>query len=220
MDVQTVSNTIHSLENLLMKKGLKVPVCEDVTKVHEFMEQIPAEQMSEIDKALNEYHEIVSLEPPVTEPSVPEINTFQLGEFLHRHGLKFSKKLTDFVDVDHIIEVYSRDHRQVFRSTNFFELSSYSIHELTFTPWDKLFYRSEEAFDHVMKYIGVANDTKMDVMSPTGTRHILSEVDDRKKFTYEMIKIGSVTDNETDMVMGYMTIINVKEIVSGLQLLH
>jgi hypothetical protein len=58
-------------------------------------------------------------------------------------GLRPPSDLFNHLEKDDIVEIYSPDHIQVFRSFNFFDLTSYSIEDIFSYSWSELYSRSD-----------------------------------------------------------------------------
>lgn len=187
-------------------------------KAQELIQNVPAVQLSLIQDVYLNYNGIIG-EGPFEDESEIERKSRHLRAFLQKHRLKISDKFFDYIGDEHIIEVYAKNHQQLFRSVNFFGLSSYSLEALTFIPWDELFHRSKADFNKLFHTTSVAMDQKIEIYTPLDITHILTELESQKKFRYKLHKVACVLDEDFDEVMGYATIIEVKGVPS-LTLLH
>jgi hypothetical protein len=216
-------NTIGSLNTFLNGIGFDIPCDGNRSDMAQTIRsKMSDEQLMQIDHALSEYLDIVSMDivPEVDHGYDDLLSKKHLGRFLAKHSLRVSKKLTDNIGPDDIVEVYSQTHQQLFRSVNFFGLSSYSLEELTFIPWDQLFSRREEDFKKLLGYAGTIMESNLDMMHPAASRHILTEIDSGKKFSYELESAGAVYDCSSNQNMGYITVIKVKELMGTMRVLQ
>lgn len=181
--------------------------------------KISLEKLSLLQESWEKYLDIIK-NGPLEEETEADLNRRHLKKFLGEFGLKLGESFFSTIESGHIIEVYSKGHQQIFRSANFFDLSSYSPEVLTFVSWEKLFHRSEENFNKLLKYAEFVIEEKIGLIQPKKARHLLVEVETQRKFTHELDRIGCLLDELTGSCLGYATMIKVREVPPTIKLLH
>lgn len=85
--------------------------------------------------------------------------------------------LFSYLTNDHVVEIYSRDHIQLFRNLKFFEICSYTLEELLSNEWWVLYHRDEnitqKIFQEAQKIFSGEVKTTFE---PEVPRHILREI--------------------------------------------
>jgi len=208
------TNFLHSLNKMKSKiqaYGYKFDdSCAFDKKGLDQIECIDSEQLDLIQKSMESYTKIISNEIVESE-SLTDLNIRHLKMFLKMHSLRISDNFFDNLESDHIVEVYAKNHQQIYRSVNFFGLSSYGLEALTFVAWDQLFHRAPGEFEKLFKIIDIVMSNELDCLSPPDFSHKLIEIKTNSEFKYTLIKAGCVFDEETDGVMGYVSIIKVRK---------
>lgn len=146
------------------------------------------------------------------------LNERHLKKFLKRFNLKVSPKIMDSIHSEYIIEVYANNHQQLFRSINFFNLSSYSLSTLVFLPWVELYYRREKDARELLSYASYVIENDTEILAPKNATHILTELETQKKFKYSLEYIGNCVDEQSNLTVGYITLIKVSKCTSRLNL--
>lgn len=182
-------------------------------------EEKSKDEMSLIQQSYESYWDIIKDGPIEVETPLDQSKR-HLRKFLDKFGLAISEKYFSTLRSEHIIEVYAKNHQQIFRSVNFFSLSSYNVEALTFVTWEKLFHRPKELLGTLFKYPEIVMDNQIDLMSTPHTKHVLTEVETQKKFAHELINIGCVFDKSSNQPMGYITMIKVRELLGDVQIVH
>ena len=219
-ELQQLDTTFDTLTNSLNQFGLNLPNFDfEKSNSINYARDFNQDLLFQINTSLQSYNDLISDGPT---PGESESNRTQryLRKFLEKFGLNVSSKVFGDLTDDYLIEVYSKAHQQIYRSINFFNLSSYDLGALTFTPWDKLFYRSKEDSEIMFKTINFLIDNNIEIMTPKIPIHFLTELCSNKKFGYRMHKLATVTDLETGEPMGYLTVISVKEVLGKFELVH
>ena len=76
-----------------------------------------------------------------------DLDTIQnqiLWRVSHQFGFRFPANLFEELPKDAVIELYSKEGTQIFRSLQFFRLCSYTLEEIYCTPWFELFDHHKE----------------------------------------------------------------------------
>ncbi|MBC7537890.1 MAG: hypothetical protein H7281_03665 [Bacteriovorax sp.] len=218
--LQALDSTFENLTNSLNQFGLNLTNFNfQESDSFKHARDIHQDQLFQINTSLQSYNDLIT-DGPVLDESEGTQTQRHLRKFLTKYGLTVNERLfNDFAD-KYLVEVYSLSHQQIYRSINFFNLSSYDLGALTFIPWDKLFYRSEEDTLAMFNAINFAIDNDIEYMAPNIPVHFLTELCSNKKFGYKMIKLASVNDVNSGAPMGYLTVISVKEVLEAFQVLH
>lgn len=215
-----LNSTFETLNYSLNQYGINLPDINFLeSNSYQYAKQMQQELLFQINTSLESYNDLIN-DGPVPRESEGNQTQRHLRKFLEKFGLSVSTKVfSDFTD-RYLIEVYSKNHQQLYRSINFFNVSSYDLGSLTFVPWDKLFYRSNEDTERLLKAANFVVDNNIDYMTPNIPVHFLTELCTNKKFGYRMHKLATVTDSATGVPMGYLTVISVKEVLEAFEVLH
>lgn len=180
---------------------------------------IPKTNLDQIAISFESYHSIIS-QLPTQDETIGQTNVRHLKSFLKKFGLTVDKRFFDYITDDYLIEVYSHNHQQLYRSVNFFSLSKYTLPELTFYPWEELFYRAQQDSDIMFDNIELVLKNEMSFITPDIPAHTLKEIKTKREFCYQMVKLGCVFDEFTKKAMGYLTLISVTEYSAKILSLH
>lgn len=218
--IHALNSTFDYLNNSLNLFGFNFPKFDlRDSRCFKYMENLEEDELFQINASLLSYNDLIN-DGPLPNETDGSQNKRYLQKFLNKFELDLSPKfLNDIID-GHIIEVYSKSHKQIYRSINFFSSSSYDLGALTFTPWDKLFYRPEEETNKLLKAANYTLENNIDYMTPNIPTHFLTELCSEKIFGYKLIKIGCVYDSVSFYPMGYVTIISVKEVLGTFKVIH
>lgn len=102
-----------------------------------FRSLTPAKR-SEILASLNSWTEVLTAFP---EFDVAATELQVLWRTLQRAGYRFAPDLFEHLTKDTVIEVYTRDNRQIFRSLQFFSVCSYTLEHVYSLAWFQLYAR-------------------------------------------------------------------------------
>ncbi|MEC7276927.1 MAG: hypothetical protein VXV96_11455 [Bdellovibrionota bacterium] len=182
----------------------------------EELKSLPEEFVKSYIDVLSEYTEIISQQ---TE-HLDICNKTHLDIWLFKHGLKMAPGFGNQITEDILIEIYNLENQQLFRSVNFFNFSSYSVHELTFIPWDKLYFRRPEFTAEMENEIKRVLVNQIPATKPRVTPHFLDELKTGKRFKYEAKDLGCIYSNTTGEVAGYIALISIRHVPAGVQLLQ
>lgn len=215
-----LNTTFSALNSSLARYGIELPSV-DLSKDDSlsFARDLEKDLLFQINASLKSYNDLIS-EGPVPGESEDSQTQRHLKYFLDKFGLQVSSKVFNNLTDDYLIEIYSKSHQQIYRSVNFFKLSSYDIGSLTFIPWDKLFHRSKQDMETMNKAINLLSESNIACMTPNVPVHFLTELCSNKVFGYKMLKLATVTDSITLKPMGYLTVISVKEVIEAFKIVH
>ena len=163
---------------------------------------------------LKKYLSVVSETPARDFPSSLDKLKSDLRKFLKIYGLRLAD--TGFLDQlleEDILEVYTLHHQQIFRSPNFFKISSYELNTLVFTSWSDLFYRHRRVVEDIVQVIGEVTDPDDPIANwnmPPIEPHILKECcfGHNRAIHYKMKRVGCVLDSKLDAPMAYISVLD------------
>ena len=99
---------------------------------------LSADERGAVLECLTEWTDVLAAFPDF-DISATELQV--LWRTLQRAGFRFATDLFEHLTYDSVIEVYSRDNRQVFRSLRFFSVCSYTLEHVYSLPWFQLYSR-------------------------------------------------------------------------------
>lgn len=76
-----------------------------------------------------------------------------LKYFLKRMDYHLSDIFINQIDESDLVEIYNIKNIQVFRTLNFFEMTSYSLSELLFNDWNNLYLRPQKVLNEIEKIL-------------------------------------------------------------------
>lgn len=219
-ELRELNTTFLNLNNSLSRYGINLPAIDlNQDDSFKFARNLEQDLLFQINTSLQSYNDLIS-EGPVPEESEESQTGRHLQKFLEKYKLSVSPKLLTNLTDDCIVEVYSRSHQQIYRSVNFFKMSSYDIGTLTFMPWDKLFFRSREDTEALLKVANFIIDNNMEYIKPNVPTHFLTEIITDRKFGYKLLSAGNVMDVDSGKPMGYFAVITVKEVIEAFKIVH
>lgn len=101
--------------------------------------QLTEEQKSSVLQHLQSYLDICRM-VRAKKHSLKE-TTFFVKTALEYFGFEVDKKVFDSIDLDTMVEFYSLNHTQIFRTLHFFEYSSYTLEDIYCRQWIHLYDR-------------------------------------------------------------------------------
>lgn len=206
-----INDVLNKTTTTIQSYGMDISGYEHLNKkAQQIINEAPEEMIQMIHASLVTYNEIIEA-PPLKDESELNINKRHLREFLKRHKLKVSEKIFESMEHDHIVEVYAKNHQQIFRTVNFFNLSNYSLESLTFLPWDELYSRADQEMTKLFSFAEISMDQGIEMVTPELKPHIITELETEKRFRYTLHKFGCIEDEIKTGVMGYVTMIKVSK---------
>lgn len=145
-------------------------------------------------------------------------NFIKDARFLVRQGLKhfdFScdVKVEDYIQSKYVVEFYGLDHRQIFRTFNFFEFTSYTIEDMYCRLWFDLYRREESVTKFLFESVGpMMSGQSLDPVYFTTEEHIVEE-----RASLEMLRFWVKEYCVTPLIhknalRGYLTILQVRPV--------
>jgi hypothetical protein len=99
----------------------------------------------------------------------------------------------DTIEPDDYLEIYNASGIQIFRNLEFYRIVSYSVAEITFYPWDRLYRRDEHILQQIMEQGFVKGFSGVKEPYPlTIDEHIVSEAISSEGRSYH-IKFGMLS---------------------------
>ena len=180
------------------------------------------EEVSQISKSFQSYNDIIKDGPEPTEQE-RDRTIRHLKDFLKKFNLKVSDDAFSDIGNDDFVEIYSSNHKQMFRSVNFFNYCSYDLASLTFMPWNELYYRQDSDTQRMIQSVTHVLANSLPYYSAESAKvkdHILTELISEKKFRHRIKSCSCVFENEENTTIGYLTVVNTKEITTKLNIVH
>ena len=139
------------------------------------------------------------------------------ARFFVRQGLKhfnfsYDTAVEDHIEPQCVVEFYGLDHRQIFRTFNFFEFTSYTVEDLYCRFWFDLYRRDEQVtkdlFESVVPMI--SGKSMESVYFFNASEHIVEERASLEMLRF-WVKACCVTPLiHNEVLRGYLTIIQVR----------
>jgi hypothetical protein len=125
-------------------------------------------------------------EPNPEHPVHPEKET--VLQALEHFGVELRDDLWSHLQPDEIIEIYDANDIQIFRTFNFFKVSSYSLLDLLTNEWFHLWERPKGILEIMMSRAKDLHTTVNGVESCQIPRHVLKEIFDDKENSFSSRK--------------------------------
>lgn len=139
-------------------------------------------------------------------------NNALLAHSLKRNELLSREDLTCFVTNDNMVEVYSLDNVQIFRSINFFDYCNYSLLDLLTREWPDLYERLSSVTDDLMHQIQTAVGVG-ELRKFTTPTHVMKERDSNPRGVFQIDHqyVCPLYDSQ-GKVTAFMANLNVREL--------
>lgn len=209
VDQDLVSSFRDSLEQLVRYGAdegvkLKAYLSPDLGK----FSALPFEQASRIAAATSDYILTLSTIKNQNEHLRYNLNTVWLT--LRRTGMRPDGRLFQILDQNDIVEVYTLEGVQVFRSFHFFQYSSYDLETIFCTPWYELYERSAEFDAAYMELFGrvVTGQVKESCFMEVPAHSVVERAAAKRRSTLEPRIVGPLTDSSGKLT-GYVHTVRV-----------
>jgi hypothetical protein len=169
-------STLKNYSNLLSRYGLHVPVSSEKSLLK--LAQIPDEQISEI----RSFYELCSkwISPSAEHGNLVDLNTEKERMFaqyaLDHYGLQVDESFWKTLERDHIIELYSSDMRQIYRSLNFFKYCGYSLLDISIHEWFVLYDRPKLVTEQMFKDVETVFTQGLVRMKTNVQKHVSKQI--------------------------------------------
>lgn len=138
---------------------------------------LPTEQKQLLAKQIKNIIYIVSYTPEVEVPADEHSERRYVEQALKMYDLDVEDDFWKKLEKDDVIEVYSTENIQLFRTFNFFKISSYSLLDLLTNEWFHLWERPSFVMDAIVQQVGEIVDGTMKITTPGKfARHIVKEI--------------------------------------------
>lgn len=110
-----------------------------------------------------------------------------LWRFIQLMGYRPTSDLFDHITGEDVVEIYDRNHKQIFCNLRFFSVSSYSFEELKHLPAKELFERPPELMELLIQEVSAlfASSDPKTVQSKLPP-HIAKELHSKRKYTAQV----------------------------------
>lgn len=139
---------------------------------------LPVAQKQLLAKQIKNILYIVSYTPPQTEVPVGDhLERCYVEQALKMYELDVEEGFWKKLEKDDVIEVYSAENIQLFRTFNFFKISSYSLLDLLTNEWYHLWERPSFVMENIVQSVGELVAGKIKTTTPVNfSRHIVKEI--------------------------------------------
>lgn len=205
-----LSTTFRDLTFAINSFGMNVPYPDEDFDQNKYS-YLGEDILNQINMSLVSYFDLINDGPLPGESSASQTKR-HLAKFLKKFNLSIPTSIFDEISDENLIEIYSQTHHQIYRSLNFFKLSSYSIDKLTFNPWPDLFTREKTAEEKLMELPQILFSSDSDILT-VGHNYdtYLIENVSQKQFIYHISTIAKVRSAKDGSVLGYLTVIKANE---------
>lgn len=219
-EVERIDLVVNKLNKTISLNDVNISTHPEIkdTKFEMVLNNIDQDTLFQIRTSLESYDQII--EHPITDEPIHIRNQRHTKAFLERFKFKVDNRIIEDLTDDLILEVYSLNHQQLFRTVNFFSKSSYSLADLTFTPWEELFHRQEGIMGKLMKMVSTVIDNEINYMIPQDYSHIVTEISTQKKFKHQVLRMATLYSEIDNSLIGYVSLISIKERSQKITLLH
>ncbi len=192
-----LENSIHPLFQLdrileSLEVGVRIQTNDDLPPLTLEAERAIALYGESLSEAREHYKDQISLK--------------SLWIFLNKLKWRYPDELFEKLRNDDVVEVYSMENTQIFRSYTFFKYCSYTLEDLNFRPWFELYQRDESILKEALVWLDkVKRDEVPDLCHMDLPAHWISEVSSSSPFhlqiKYNLLAILKSSDGVTQ---GYL----------------
>lgn len=147
-------------------------------KAIQALRALPLEKKELIAKQLQSTLNVVLMATEVEQPSTEHTERRYIDPAIKMYGLEIRD--TEFwnkIEKDDVIEIYSSENIQLFRTFNFFKISSYSLLDLLTLEWYLLWERPSFVMNALMEAAQAMMEGKMQTATQiNAARHVLKEI--------------------------------------------
>jgi hypothetical protein len=136
---------------------------------------------------------------------------------IRRLGWRLLSDVFGYIRPGDTIEIYDRNHVQVFRSFNMFRCLSYSLDELVTYDWPLLYEREKWVHDIMVKVTSdlVANPKPATMLRPFPNHLVQERFSARKRRAYYDARLLSPLFDGSGKVAGYINVLSAEPIVEA-----
>lgn len=135
-----------------------------------------------------------------------QVSLKSLWLFLNKLKWQYPDELFEKLRDDDVVEVYSLEHTQIFRSFTFFQYCSYTLEDLQFRPWFELYRRDEAVMRGALVWLDrVMKDQIHGICHLDLPTHWISEISSSDPFHLQLkYKIGTILRSGDGVPRGYL----------------
>jgi hypothetical protein len=148
------------------------------------------------------------VESPIYEKMTRNRELNILSRYLKRMSLKVARsEVMDLIDEEDVVEIYTIEGIQIFRSWSCFRVCSYSLADLLIYDWATLYDRPSAAVTHVQDCIKQATAPGTPLVKYGIPEYIMTERFDghNNAFYFNMKYLVAVLDEKTNQLIGIMS---------------
>ncbi|MBO9667234.1 MAG: hypothetical protein J7501_10530 [Bdellovibrio sp.] len=136
---------------------------------------------------------------------------FLVEEGLRHYNFSCDLKVESIIKPSYVVEFYGKDHRQIFRTFNYFEFTSYTLEEIYCRPWYVLYQRDEEVTRQLIESVEpIIEDQIMDPVFFDMPEHSIDERTSLEKLRMMAKEIAVTPLVQTKKLVGYLNVIQVR----------
>jgi hypothetical protein len=162
--------------------------------------------LNELQCGLTSLNEMI--ESPMTEKMTRDREIKVLSLYLKRMGLKVARtEIMDLIDEDDVIEIYTLEGIQIFRSWSCFHVCSYSLADLLVYDWATLYDRPSSAVTQILDCLNQATSAGTPLVKYGIPEYLMTErfVGHNNAFYFNMKYLVAVLDEKTNQVTGILS---------------
>ncbi|MFM6929290.1 MAG: hypothetical protein ACKOX6_12560 [Bdellovibrio sp.] len=138
---------------------------------------------------------------------------FLVRQGLQHFGFSCDVKVEDYIQPQYVVEFYGLDHRQIFRTFNFFEYTSYTVEDIYCRLWFDLYKREEAVTKFLLESVGPLLAGKMtEPLYYNNPEHIIEESSSLEKLRFWAKEHCLTSLMQGDTLRGYLTILHVRPV--------
>ncbi|MGE5085682.1 MAG: hypothetical protein ACM3MG_05230 [Bacillota bacterium] len=132
---------------------------------------------------------------------------------LQHFGFSCDVQVEDYIQPEYVVEFYGLDHRQIFRTFNFFEYTSYTVEDIYCQHWFDLYKREEAVTQFLIDSVQPLLAGKMkEPLYYKCPEHIIEERRSLEKLRFWAKEHCLAPLNQGDVLRGYLTILQVRPV--------
>jgi|GEM_PF-1600670 len=170
-------NLLHALSEFaltLARYGIHVQVCSKRSLKR--LPELPAEFKDNVRRSFILWNEWIQPEGSAVESGVSvNLEKQFLKKALKHFGFTVDDEFWNVLEKDDLVEIYGEDMVQLYRSMNFFEISGYSLLDLSVNEWFVLYERSRLVLEQINQKIAEVLKYSLPTQRFEIPRHILRE---------------------------------------------
>jgi hypothetical protein len=194
MRVENSSHSLFKLDRVLESLGVGVRIRNST-----YLPPITIEA----ERVIDLYGESLS---EAREHYKDQISLKSLWLFLNKLKWRYPDDLFEKLRDDDVVEVYSMENTQIFRSFTFFKYCSYTLEDLNYRPWFELYQRDESVLRGALAWLNrVRKDEVPELCQMDLPAHWISEVASPNPFHLQIkYNLLAILKSPEGVTQGYL----------------